>query len=73
MRLAVENQNRDPAKGTTLPAPQWPVVFIEDSPSLPFDQHQGRSIAALAEAEGMAPGDFALDLALADDFPAKLR
>ena len=73
MRLAVENQNRDPAKGTTLPAPQWPVVFIESSPTLPFEEHQGRSIAQLAEAKGVAPGDFALDLALADDFATKLR
>lgn len=73
LRFAVENQNRDPAKGTTLPAPQWSVVFVESSPSLPFAEHQGRSIAQLAEAGGVAPGDFALDLALADDFATRLR
>lgn len=73
MRFAVENQNRDPSKGTTLPAPQWPVVFIEHSPSLPFEAHEGKSIAELAEAKGVAPGDFALDLALADDFTTRLR
>lgn len=73
MRFAVENQNRDPSKGTTLPAPAWPVVFVEDSPSLPFATHQGRSIAVLAEEQGVAPGAFALDLALADDFSTKLR
>lgn len=73
MRYAVENQNRDPAKGTTLPAPQWDNVFVEDSPNLPFDVHQGNSIAQLAEAKGVAPGDFALDLALADDFATRLR
>lgn len=73
MRYAVENQNRDPAKGTTLPAPQWDNVFVEDSPNLPFDVHQGHSIAQLAEAKGVAPGDFALDLALADDFATRLR
>lgn len=73
MRFGVENQNRDPARGTTLPAPQWPVVFIESSPTMPFEQHQGRSIAQLAEEQGVAPGDFALDLALADDFATKLR
>jgi N-acyl-D-amino-acid deacylase len=73
MRFAVENFNRDPAKGTTLQAPQWPVVFVEDSPSLPDDVHLGRSIAELAESQGAAPGDFALDLALADDFQTKLR
>jgi N-acyl-D-aspartate/D-glutamate deacylase len=73
MRFAVENQNRDPAKGTTLPAPQWPVVFIENSPTMPFAEHQGRSIAQLAEAKGVAPGDYVLDLALADDFATRLR
>ena len=73
MRHAVENQNRDPAKGTTLPAPQWDVVFVETSPSLPFEVHQGRSLAELAAAKGQAPGDFTLDLALADDFATKLR
>ena len=73
MRFAIENYNRDPDKGTTLPAPQWPVVFIESSPSLPFERHKGESIAQLAEAAGIAPGDFALDLALTDDFATKLR
>jgi N-acyl-D-aspartate/D-glutamate deacylase len=73
MRFAVENQNRDPARGTTLPAPQWPLVFVDESPSLPAARHQGRSIAQLAEEAGVAPGDFALDLALADDFATRLR
>lgn len=73
MRLAVENQNRDPAKGTTLPAPQWVSVFVESSAAMPFELHRGCSIAQLAEERGMAPGDLALDLALADDFTTKLR
>jgi N-acyl-D-amino-acid deacylase len=73
MRYAVENQNRDPAKGTTLPAPQWTNVFVDHSPTLSIDDHQGRSIAQLADAKGVAPGDFALDLALADEFATKLR
>jgi N-acyl-D-amino-acid deacylase len=73
MRYGIENPNTDPAKGTIIPAPQWPVVFVESSPTLPEDQHQNRSIAALAEEAGKAPGDFALDLALADDFTTKLR
>ena len=73
MRQAVENQNRDPAKGTTLPAPPWAMVFVESSPSLVAEAHMGRSIAQLADERGVAPGDFALDLALADDFVTKLR
>lgn len=73
MRHAVENQNRDPAKGTTLPAPAWAMVFVEYSPTLSSEAHAGRSIVQLAEERGVAPGDFALDLALADDFETKLR
>ena len=73
MRFAVENQNRDPSKGTTLPAPQWHHVFVEDSSTLPFAVHGGRSIAELAKERSIAPGDLALDLALADDFATKLR
>ena len=73
MRFAVENQNRDPAKGTTLPAPQWNNVFVDQSAALSEEAHGGRSIAVLAEQRGTAPGDLALDLALADDFATKLR
>ncbi len=73
MRFGIENPNTDPSKGTIIPAPQWPVVFVESSPTLPEEKHQNRSIAQLAEEAGKAPGDFALDLALADDFATKLR
>ena len=73
MRHAIENQNRDPAKGTTLPAPQWSNVYVDASGTLPAEAHGGRSIADLAAERGVAPGDFALDLALADDFATQLR
>jgi N-acyl-D-amino-acid deacylase len=73
MRYAVENQNRDPDKGTTLPAPQWELLFVDESPTLPFEQHRGRNVAELAKEKGVAVGDFMLDLALADDFETKLR
>lgn len=73
LRFGIENSNKDPARGTTLPPPQWNFVFVDDSPSLPFSEHHGLSIQALAEARATAPGDFALDLALADDFATRLR
>jgi N-acyl-D-amino-acid deacylase len=73
MRFGVENYNRDPAKGTTLPAPQWANVWIDTSPSLSPQDYEGRSVAQLAQARGVAPGDFALDLALADNFETKMR
>ena len=73
MRFAVENFNRDPAKGTTLPAPQWDSVWIDTSPSMAAEDFEGHSVSELAEARGVAPGDFALDLALADDFATQMR
>jgi N-acyl-D-amino-acid deacylase len=73
MRFAVENYNRDPAKGTTLPAPQWPNVWIDSSPTLKPEDYVSKSVAELAAEKGVAPGDFALDLALADNFETKMR
>lgn len=73
MRFAIENYNRDPARGTTLPTPQWKDVSIISSPTLSHERHRGRSIAELAAEQGVAPGDFALDLALADGFETKMR
>lgn len=73
MRYAIENYNRDPAKGTTLPTPQWRNVWIDSSPTLPPEACESRSVAELAALKGVAPGDFALDLALADDFETKMR
>ena len=73
LRFGIENSNKDPAKGTTLSPPQWDQVFIESSAAISFDEHQGRSVAALGAERQQAPGDFALDLALADDFETKLR
>ena len=73
MRFGIENPNTDADKGTTLPPPQWPAVYVETSPTFGEDKHHGKSIAQLAEEAGVAPGDFALDLALADDFETRLR
>lgn len=73
MRHAVEHYNRDPTKGTTVAPPPWSQVWIASSPTLASDAYEGRSVAQLAEAQGVAPGDFALDLALADEFQTKMR
>lgn len=73
MRYAVENYNRDPAKGTTLPAPQWDSVWVDTSVTLPREMFEGPSVAELAARKGVAPGDFALDLALADNFATRMR
>lgn len=73
MRYAVENQNRDPARGTTLPAPLWQQVFIAESPTMPPEAPGRRSIAELAAERDVAPGDYVLDLAFADDFATQLN
>lgn len=73
LRFGIENSNKDPAKGTTLQPPQWHQVFIESSAAVPYEEHQGKSIRSLAEERQTAPGDFALDMALSDDFATKLR
>jgi N-acyl-D-amino-acid deacylase len=73
MRFGIENYNRDPAKGTTLPAPQWTNVWIDSSPSLAREAFEGRTVADMAAEKDVAPGDFALDLALADNFETRMR
>jgi len=73
LRLSVEQYNRDSEKGTTVPPPPWNQVFIDNSPTLSSDEILGQSIQELGEARQMAPADFILDLALADDFKTELR
>jgi N-acyl-D-aspartate/D-glutamate deacylase len=73
LRNAVENYNRDPAKGTTVPPPRWDVVYV-DLVVLPAHAHlQGRSIEDIANEQGRAPADVVLDLALAENFDTEFR
>ena len=64
VRDSVENCNRDPAKGTTLPAPQWPDVYVIQVAEERNRASEGKSIATLAKERGVAPMDAMLDLAL---------
>jgi N-acyl-D-aspartate/D-glutamate deacylase len=73
LRHAVENYNRDPTKGTTVPPPLWTNVFVDrvvNPDNLPL---QGRSIKELADEEGKAPADIVLDLALSEQFKTEFR
>lgn len=73
LRTAVENYNRDPALGTTVPPPLWTNVFV-DRVTKPEHEHlQSRSIADLAAEQGKAPADVLLDLALAEDLETEFR
>jgi N-acyl-D-aspartate/D-glutamate deacylase len=73
LRFAVENYNRDPTKGTTVPPPIWTTVFV-DRVAKPENQPlQGRAIAEIAAEQGKAPADVVLDLALDEDFRSEFR
>lgn len=73
VREAVENCNRDPAKGTTLPAPQWRDVYVVQVAEERNRPIEGSSIAALAAERGVAPMDALLDLALDEDLRTTFR
>ena len=73
LRTAVENYNRDPAKGTTVPPPLWSVVYVDEVVK-PENQHlQSRSIKDIADEYGKAPADALLDLALSEDLGTRFR
>ncbi|HEX4505281.1 MAG TPA: amidohydrolase family protein [Alphaproteobacteria bacterium] len=73
LRKAVENYNRDPAKGTTVPPPIWTTVFIDRVTDPAHKPLEGRSIKEVADEQGKAPADVILDLALAEDFKTEFR
>ena len=73
LRHAVEDYNRDPAKGTTVPPPLWKVVFVHDVVDPENERWQARSIAEMAAELGVEPADAMLDLALAEDFRTEFR
>jgi N-acyl-D-amino-acid deacylase len=73
LRDAVENYNRDPAAGTTVPPPLWNAVYVDRVVQPEHDKLQGRSIRDIADEQGVAPADALLDLALAEDFATEFR
>ena len=73
VRHSVEDCNRDPAKGTTLPPPQWRDVYIVQVAEERNRSLEGQSIAALAEEWRVAPMDVMLDLALDEDLRTSFR
>jgi len=73
MRHAVENPNRDPDAGSTLPPPQWHVTFVDEVADPENERYLRKSIAAIAEEQGKDPADAMLDLALSEDLRMKFR
>ena len=73
MREAVENPNRDPDAGSTLPPPHWDVAFVDEVRDPANQKYIRRSIAAIAAEQGKAPADAMIDLALSEDLAMKFR
>jgi len=73
LRDAVENPNRDPDAGSTLPPPHWGVTFVEEVARPDNEKYLRRSIAEIAGERGVAPADAMLDLALDEDLQTKFR
>jgi N-acyl-D-amino-acid deacylase len=73
LRDAVENYNRDPAKGTTVPPPLWDAVFVDEVATPEHEKLQARSIREIADEQGVSPADAMLDLALAEGLATRFR
>ncbi|MCD9622953.1 N-acyl-D-amino-acid deacylase family protein [Rhabdothermincola salaria] len=67
LRRAIDEPNRDPARGSTLPPPFWESLRVSDVRSAENEPHLGRSMSALAADSGKHPADVFFDIALADD------
>jgi N-acyl-D-amino-acid deacylase len=73
LRFAVENYNRDPEKGTNVPPPLWPNLFVDEVTKPHNAKLASRSIQDIAAEQGVEPADALLDLALDEDFAVRLR
>ncbi len=73
LRTAVDNPNRDPDAGSTLPPPHWDVTFVDEVTDPSNAKYLRRTLAELAEEMGKAPADVMIDLALSEDLKMKFR
>jgi N-acyl-D-aspartate/D-glutamate deacylase len=73
LRDAVEQPNRDPEQGSTLPPPHWDVVFVDEAGAPRHERQLRRSLAEIAAEAGKAPADVMLDLALESGLATKFR
>jgi hypothetical protein len=73
LRTAVENCNRDPDKGSTLPPSLWQYVLV-GTVSLPENESlQPRSIKEIGDERGFGPADKMPNLAQAENFTTQFR
>jgi N-acyl-D-amino-acid deacylase len=64
LRWGLDNPNKDPEKGSTLPPPAMTALFVDRSKSDPGAE--GKSLAQLAKERGVHPADVMCELAVAD-------
>ncbi|MGQ0831649.1 MAG: N-acyl-D-amino-acid deacylase family protein [Microthrixaceae bacterium] len=67
VRGSVDNPNRDPAKGPTLPPPAWSDLQVNKVSKPENDKLLGRSIVDIAAERGVHPTDAFLDIAASED------
>ena len=65
LRWGIDNPNKDPSKGSTLPMPAMTAIFVDRSHSNP--KAEGQSLAQLASERGVHPADVMCDLSVADN------
>jgi N-acyl-D-aspartate/D-glutamate deacylase len=73
LRDAVDNPNRDPDAGSTLPPPHWDVTFVDEVTDPANEKYLRRTITEIAAERGVAPADAMIELALSEDLKMKFR
>jgi N-acyl-D-aspartate/D-glutamate deacylase len=66
-RTSVDQPNRDPAAGPTLPPPGWSVLHVNKAELPENEKLIGRSLVDIAEERGVHPTDAFLDIAASED------
>jgi N-acyl-D-aspartate/D-glutamate deacylase len=67
LRAAIDNPNRDPAQGSTLPPPLWESMRVSQTFHDSNAAFTGKTVTDIAEALSKHPADVMFDIALADD------
>lgn len=70
LRAAIDEPNRDPAKGSTLPPPFFESLRVSSVAAPENAAFVGRPIGAIAAETGRHPADVLFDIALADGLTA---
>jgi N-acyl-D-aspartate/D-glutamate deacylase len=67
VRSSVDEPNRDPSAGPTLPPPAWAVLHVNKVATPENEKLLGRSIVDIAAERGVHPTDAFLDIAASED------